>query len=79
MLLQPCMCFSARVACHHVNTLAWRDFQHILNLSVPLLQEKLMSERNSIIASNNNRHARERAALERQQEKLHVRAGQQSL
>ncbi|PRW60389.1 hypothetical protein C2E21_1164 [Chlorella sorokiniana] len=32
--------------------------------------EKLMSERNSIIAANNNRHARERSALERQQEKL---------
>lgn len=31
-----------------------------------------MSERNSIIASNNNRHAKERAALERQQEKLQV-------
>ncbi len=50
-------------------------FNSILNLSVPLLQEKLMSERNSIIAANNNRHARERAALERQQEKLQVGAG----
>ena len=38
------------------------------------LQEKLLSERNSIIAANNNRHARERAALERQQEKLQVEA-----
>lgn len=37
------------------------------------LQERLMSERNSIIASNNNRHAKERAVLERQQEKLQVR------
>lgn len=33
-----------------------------------------MSERNAIIAANNNKHARERAAMERQQEKLQARA-----